>query len=544
MTDTLAQRLRRLAKSKAESGHGPLLLPAYAKGVGTGTPIAYATRYFKNKIRAPFMSPFARDYQFVTEERRSVRVPTRDRYDLVWTIENDVADLAYYLSNFLTHPRYGPERQVGFARGESLRPYDLREDEPGEFSFRVQGVAVGRRDLFKFLAGPNKAGPVPPRGRRPPYMSLRSFFIMPTRPTAREVDQTEWYDFDPRKWPKKHPSIPLRPPTPVLFHRARPQPPLSPRYDELYEDGVIKIALLFGFDEKTHLTSKDAHEMWQILTAPRGRRFTARDTGAHGYHGPGLGFSDPAGGNPKKLDFDGTNVFVRDQGQGAGPVRVRYRLAARALRVGDPKTPEGSVFVGGRKVPGGTRLPIGTVLERLIRAEVLVYDFDKSSKGQSSKKLIERFVSVFKSNDVVHYDGHANYGGGFFIGDQPNDILWSCDIGDYKSSFSRDYQIFSIGACHAAGYFADLFYNELRPRKSPQNFDIIAAINETAFDDAVHQSMDFIRAMLQDLPGKGSEPPDYDRIVREMSDRNSFQAFIGVFGTGLKAKKKRARRES
>jgi hypothetical protein len=148
MTDKLGQRLRRLTMSKAKAGHGPLLLPAYAKDMGGGSPVAYATRYFKNKIRAPFLSPFARDYHFVTEERRSVRVPSRDLYDLVWAIENDVADLAYYLSNFLTHPRYGPERQVGFARGESLRPYDLREDEPSEFSFRVQGVAVGRRDLF------------------------------------------------------------------------------------------------------------------------------------------------------------------------------------------------------------------------------------------------------------------------------------------------------------------------------------------------------------------------------------------------------------
>ena len=182
---------------------------------------------------------------------------------------------------------------------------------------------------------------------------------------------------------------------------------------------------------------------------------------------------------------------------------------------------------------------MGTVVTRKLRAEVRLYNLDKSSGGTASKKLIERFVSVFKDNDVVHYDGHANYGGGFFIGDQPNDILWSCDIGAYRRFFRRGYQIFSIGACHAAGYFADLFYNELRPRKSPRNFDILAAINETAFADAVHQSMDFIRAMLQDLPWDGTEPPDYDRIVRDMSARNSFRAFIGVFASGLKTRRSR-----
>jgi hypothetical protein len=365
---------------------------------------------------------------------------------------------------------------------------------------------------------------------------------MPTRPDAPGVEDTEWYDFKPRTWRRKHPDIPLGEPIPVLLHRARPQAPLAPRYDELYRDGVIKIALLFGYDEEEHLTSSDAHDIWEILTAPRGRTFTAKDTGAHGYRGPGLGFADPTGGNYRKLDFDGGNAFVRDVGLGAGPVRVRYRVQAQPLGVGDRNTPEGTLFVEGRLAKAGTTLPIGTAVQRRLRAEVRLYNFDKSSHGNSSKGLIERFVSVFKDNDVVHYDGHANYGGGFFIGDQPNDILWSSDIGTYRRFFSRDYQIFSIGACHAAAYFADLFFHDLAPRKSPQNFDILAAVNETAFEDSVHQSMDFIRAMLQDLTTTGAEPPDYDRIIREMSDRNSFAAFIGAFATGLKAKPQGSRR--
>jgi len=503
------------------------------------SPVAYANRYFRDKVRAPFLSPLARDYFFVTEQPFEVNVPSRDRYDVVAEIESSLADIAYYLSNFLTHPRYGKENQVGFVRGESLRPYALRELEPGRFSFRVQGVAVGRRDLFRFLRGANRAGPKAPSMAKPPYMSQRIFFTMPTRPDAREVDQTEWYDFNPDEWPRKHPRIPLRPPIPVLFHRSRPHPPLAPRYDELYADGVIKIALLFGYDAEGHLTSRDAHEIWEILTAPRSRRFGKKDTGPHGYGGPGLGFSDPTGGHFRKLNTEGESVFRREQHAGAGPVRVRYQLQAGPLTVGDTRAPEGSVFVGGRSARAGTVVSVGSWIERTIRAEVRLYNFDKSSRGTSSRTLIEKFVGVFRDNDVVHYDGHANYGGGFFIGDQPNDILWSCDIGEYRHLFSRDYQIFSIGACHAAGYFADLFYNELRPRKSPHNLDIVAAINETAFDDSVHQSLDFVRAMLQDVPRRDG-PPGYDRILRAISARNSFQAFIGVFATGQQGRRRRA----
>jgi len=503
----MQSRLVRLAKAKADGGHGPLLLPELARAVGARHPITYTEHYFKRKVRAPFLSPDARDYQFVSEQRFSVDLRSRDRFELVSAISDRMSDFAYYLSNYLTHPRYGPEKQVGFVRGESLRPYDLREDEPGRFSFRIQGVAVGRRDMFNFLLGPNRDGPKTPYLRKPPHLSLRSFIVMPTKPDGPGVDDTEWYDFKPRSWKRKHPRIPLTGPIAVLLHRARPQPPLSPRYDEMYRDGVLKIALLFGYDEEEHLTSSDAHDIWEILTAPRKRRFTKKDTGEHGYRGPGLGFFDPTGGHWKRLDFDGKNAFVRDAGVGAGPVRVRFRQN-------------------------------GSLVKRHVRAEVRLYNFDKSSRGTTSDALIERFVSVFKDNDVVHYDGHANYGGGFFIGDQANDILWSCDIGKYKGSFSRDYQIFSIGACHAAAYFADLFFNELRPRKSPHNLDILAAVNETAFEDSVHQSMDFIRAMLQDVSSPDG-PPDYDRILRDMSDRNSFAAFIGVFGSGVKSRPRR-----
>lgn len=121
-----------------------------------------------------------------------------------------------------------------------------------------------------------------------------------------------------------------------------------------------------------------------------------------------------------------------------------------------------------------------------------------------------QFILVFKTNDMVHHDGHANYGGGLFIGDQSDDIRWASDIGGAGASSA-----FSIGACHAAGYFADHLYNELRSRTSLR-IDIVAAVNATAFDDPAHQSVDFVRAMLQDLPPYGGEPPGQSANVAEL----------------------------
>jgi hypothetical protein len=60
--------------------------------------------------------------------------------------------------------------------------------------------------------------------------------------------------------------------------------------------------------------------------------------------------------------------------------------------------------------------------------------------------------------------------------------------------------------------------------------DIIAAVNETAFDDAVHQSMGLLRGLLQHEAPQDGEPPSYERILNEIGRRAEFQAYIGVFG--------------
>jgi hypothetical protein len=45
--------------------------------------------------------------------------------------------------------------------------------------------------------------------------------------------------------------------------------------------------------------------------------------------------------------------------------------------------------------------------------------------------------------------------------------------------------------------------------------------------------------MLQDLPARGQEPPTYERIIADMSSRNAFAAFIGVFGSGVQIRRPR-----
>src|SRR5258708_6938725 len=267
---------------------------------------------------------------------------------------------------------------------------------------------------------------------------------MPTRPDAREVGGVEWYEFNPDHWLHAHPKIPLRTPIPVRLRPRRELDLASPRYDELYRRGSVRIAFLFGYDDEGHNTTKDAKAVWRALTTPPSQRFTREKTGPYGYHGRGLGFSDPTNGHFAQLNLDGTSVFARGHGLGSGPLDVRYVLG-RSLRVGDHAAPEGTVSLRGRAVPAGRSVPAGTKVARTIGAEVRLYNFDKSSR-LSAAALTEQFVSAFRDNDVVLYDGHANYGGGFYIGERGGDILWAVDVGRYKPLFSRAYQILALRA--------------------------------------------------------------------------------------------------
>jgi hypothetical protein len=530
------EKLSALARSKEKSHPGFLVLPQHALRIEADSPIAYAGKYFGSRIRAPFMSPLAADYDIVVEAPARVEVSARPSYDeLQSAIADTLLHYHLYLSNYLTHPRYGPADQIGFCRGDTLRPLNLREVSPGVYEFTVSGVLVGRRDMLARLKGPtlDVHAPAPPTKLRPlPAGWERIFFTMPTKPDSPQVGDGEWYDFLPHIWKRDHPNIPLV--DPAIAVRVRPRTErdlIAPDYEALYRRGRVNVAFLFGYDfEGGHNTTKDAKAAWEVLVAPAARRFTVADTGQYGYHGPGFGFSDPTEGQFSHLSLRGDMVFKRGPGLGSGPMRVRYHLRKKPLSVGGRDAPAGSVLVGGKQVKAGTVVPVGKQVERDIAVDVRLLNFDKSSARLTSQQLIDQFVAVFKDNEIVIYDGHANYGGGFFVGQHPIDILWAVDIGSYVGGFSSRYQIVQIGACHSAGYFADLFYNELRPRKTPANMDIIAAVNETAFDDAVHQSMGLLRGLLQHEAPQDGEPPSYERILNEIGRRAEFQAYIGVFG--------------
>ena len=521
------RKLKAITRRRAKKAHGFVIAPHRALKIHETSPVKYARAYFRGVVTAPFSGPLARDYDFETETAFDVKIATHSGIELVDTINDALYDFHQYFSNYLTHPHYGPEKEIGFSRGDTLRPAGLVEVEPGRYRFRIRGIVVGDRSLLRELRGKNLDGPPPPKMAPPAEGWQRVFMCMPTRPDSPQVGDEEWYYFTPRKWRRNHPNIPLRPPIAVRLRPRTERTVVAPKYDLLARDGVLRVAFLFGYDDEGHETAGDAKLVMKILTAPTDRRFTKYEMGDFGYIGPGLGFEDPTDGDFKKLNLDGATVFRRGFGVGAGPVTFTYRLDHAPLYVGGRDAPEGTVFRNGTPVKAGRTGPRGATITRKMAAEVRLFNFDKSS-NLSTDELLTQFVSVFEDSDLVLYDGHANYGGGFFVGEQPNDILWADFIGDYVDSFSSEYQIFAIGACHAAGYFADLFYNELSPKKSPRNLDIIAAVNEADFTDAVHQMMALLRGILHD--GGSRATPDYERILLRMVKPANFQANIGVFG--------------
>ena len=483
-------------KRTGVTGADSLALPGLARRVRGRTPIEYTKNYFRGRFSAPFMSPLAVDFDFQLQTPLTVLVPSRDRFQVAAAVENRLHDLAQYLSTFLTHPRYGPLKEVGFVRGGTLRPTRLQELKPGHYSFQAQGILIGRPDLYRFVMGKLKdpaAIPVPTPTLQAGWLQFG--INMPRSPEARGVAGDEWYDFTPSKWRRRHPTIPIL----GLTLRMRPRQQravIKPKYRQLYRKGTVRIALLFGYDEfySGHGFGRDARAIERIITASSQSRFSARKTGPFGYHGPGLGFVK-LGAAGKPQSDSGPLVYVRDAQHGG------------QIRVTDPTD---------RSV-------------HHIDAEIRVYNFDKSSR-RPSRQLIEQFVEPFRECDIIHYDGHANYGGGFYVGNRSNDILWAADIGSYRDRFSPNYQVFSIGACHSAGYFADLFYNDLKPRKSPANLDVLAGVNEEAFPDGVHVAVDFIANLLQiDEPviGRGL---DYEQLLIEINKPSSFASDIGVFG--------------
>src|SRR5258708_5144416 len=377
----LKRLVKRTAQRKAwfkkRAGKADLLrLPQLARTVKGRTAIEYTKNYFKGRSLAPFTSPVARDFDFVLNTPLTVVVPSRNRYDVAAAVEARLGDLAQYISNFLTHPRYGPENEVGFIRGDTVRPTTLTETESGHYKFRARGIAVGRPEMLEFLLGLSKdrQAVLPPSSPTSAGWTTISL-NMPADPQGPGVTQEEWYDFTPSTWLLNHPRIPLL----GLSVRLRPRSEralVAPQYPRLYRKGLVRIPLLFGYDafDVGHGFAKDARAIAKIVTSPPNRRFTTKDTGVYGYHGPGLGFS------PMVQAPGGPLVFRPDADHG-GAIAVRY--------------------------PGARR-------RATIDAQIRIYTFDKASR-QSGQQLIAQFVSPFRDSDIIHYDGQAKYAGRMYI---------------------------------------------------------------------------------------------------------------------------------
>src|SRR5260221_236386 len=199
-------KLKRIARSASKAHPGPLIYPNLAAGIHERSPLKFAKAYFKKRVRAAFASPLATDFDFLVQAPTRVTYTGRSGPELVATIQDELFHYHQYLSTYLTHPRYGPENECGFSRGDTLEPVGLREVGPGIFEFRVRGIVVGRKDLLRRIAGPWRTKKVQaPRVPAPERAGDAQIFVsMPTRPDAREVSDVEWYEFNPDHWLHAH----------------------------------------------------------------------------------------------------------------------------------------------------------------------------------------------------------------------------------------------------------------------------------------------------------------------------------------------------
>lgn len=498
-------------------------------------PQAKTPRY-DQRLDVDFYGTNAREYEFEFDERDTVVCPRCGRVTLHERIHDRLTTYHLYLANYLTHPGYGRERQVGFSRGESFHPVDLREEGSGRYSYRIRGLIDGDRELLTKVPATSRDCE-PDRPEPAPVGRLRFYICIPENPDDPAITSEEWYDYTPAKFRRQHPKLRVRPPLGVVVAPRPEYPPTYPDYEALYRDGRLRIAFVFGFDEDDHNSRDDAIAVWKFLTAAPSERFRKEKGEPRSYEGPGLGFSNPIGNDFRKLNSGGRwTTFARNGREDTVKVPVRYRLRT-ALTVDGVNVADDEVRLGGRAVSRGARIPAGQVIERAITVEIRLLNFDRRGT-QTAEQIRRSFMELFRWAQVIHYDGHANYGGGFLFGRRNDDVLWADELAKYRRYAPPFYQILSVGACHGAGYFADLFYNAFRGRKSTQNLDIIASVNEVEFSDSVDDMMDLLGLVLQirSAPPRGPADPEESRpmgwhdFLLRMNDKRHFTAFIGVFG--------------
>ena len=451
-------------------------------------------------IEADFFGSNSKEYLLQFEERIKLPCPKYSDEEIKELAKQWLYAYHQYISTFLANLNYVKGDEQGFSRGATLQPIELRREEEGFVSFGVKGRIDGSTDLINRLKPGSKecaSEQPPPKGEAG---SGHFYFCIPENPFDPHIQDHEWYEFSPNRFKKNHPKLRLAPPVGVALRAISNQDPTYPDYRSMFEDGVLHVVLLFGYDDVDNWGYENAKEVYEILTEPPSTYFSDINNNYYGYSGNGLGFSDPLEGDFEKINAGGNATTFHKEN-----VHVRYRSNS------------------------------GKIVERNVTIEVkmVVANPSRFSPGE----VLNLFFSLVADAELIHYDGHANYGGGLHLGDSWSDVISAEDLGSYLKFFPDNYQILSIGACHGSGYFVDLFYNQLKERKTTQNLDIITGINELDFYDSVKSIFKLLKGISQlkvvdntKTPNHG-DPMNYLDLLRSLNHRNSSKGLIGVFGS-------------
>lgn len=219
-------------------------------------------------------------------------------------------------------------------------------------------------------------------------------------------------------------------------------PDAYPDYRRLFEDGVLTISIFYGFDGG----DEDRPGGEDLAVA---RQFYQAITQA----AKRLAFSDPVDEHFGRIKNSTTftRAILVDEGEGPRSVEVRLKLFYR-----------------------------------------------------KSPRVKWHFRQELKNADVVIYDGHSSYGGGFQLSPtlyfaNPEDTE-ALDVEMRREHTPEKYQIYFMNACHTYGYYPDMFF-ELLSSKDTSNLDVVTTINPADFADSVKTDVKMINLLTSLVPG-------------------------------------------
>jgi hypothetical protein len=237
-----------------------------------------------------------------------------------------------------------------------------------------------------------------------------------------------------------------------------------PDYRRLFEDGVLTISIFYGFDG-----GDEEFPGGEDLTVAK--EFYQAITQA----AKRLAFSDPVDEHFGRIK--NATTFTRtlevDMGDGKREVEVRLKLFYR-----------------------------------------------------KSPKVKYHFRKELKTADVVIYDGHSSYGGGFQLSSSlyfanPEDTE-ALDAEMRREHTADKYQIYFMNGCHTYGYYPDMFY-DLLTKKDTRNLDVITTINPASFADSVKTDVKMVNLICSLVPG----------IKRPQHRPRSWAEITGALNAGL-----------